>query len=103
MLLPAIAAALSGIVSLIFQMHMVILTWKIHVKHRNGAYMAFLTRKRSVFYRKLRYERRRRLLRKKRRFWVQAGRTEEWWQNMIGGKAPEETWKKIFDFLENAS
>ena len=96
MLLPAIATALSGIVSLIFQMHMVILTWKIHVKHRNDAYMAFLTRKRFVFYRKLQYERRRRLLRKKRRFWVQAGRTEEWWQNMIGGKAPEEAWKKNF-------
>ena len=57
MLLSAIAAALSGIVSFIFQRHMVILTWKIHVKHRNDAYMAFLTKKRSVCYRKVRYER----------------------------------------------
>lgn len=58
--------------------------------------MAFLRRKRSVIYRKLKYERQRKLLRKKRRFWVQAGRTEEWWRNMIGGSAPEEAWKIIF-------
>ena len=70
MLLPTIAAALGGIVSLIFQMHMVVLTWKIHVKYRNDAIMAFLTRRRSVIYRKLKYVRQRRLLRKKRRFWV---------------------------------
>ena len=56
----------------------------------------FLTRRRSVIYCKLKNARQRRLLRKKRRFWVQDGRTEEWWQNMISGKAPEEVWKKNF-------
>ena len=82
--------------SLIFQMHGVILAWKIYVKHRNDAIMAFLLRRRSGFYRKLKHARRRRLFSKKRRFWVQPGRTEEWWQNMISGEAPEEMWKKHF-------
>ena len=96
MLLPTIAAALGWIVSLIFHMHMVVLTWKIHFKYRNDAIVAFLMRRRSVIYRKLKYVRQRRLLRKKRRFWIQDGGTEEWLQYMIGEKAPEKTWKKNF-------
>lgn len=53
MLSPAIAVAIGRIISFVFQMNMVLLTRKTHVKHKSDAIMRISSRKRSVSYGKL--------------------------------------------------
>ena len=93
MLLPAIAGTLFAA---IFQFQGFLVACQIYLKHRNDCLMAFMTRKRSALYRKLKIARQRRLMRRNRGCWFKPGRTEQWWRNMISGATPEETWKKNF-------
>ena len=53
----------------------------------------------------MKYLNRRQSRRKHRRTWCMNGRSDEWWQNMLSGKADETEWKKNFrlkweDFME---
>ena len=54
------------------------------------------------------YHMRRRDIRKRRRNWINPGRTDQWWQNLCGDQMPDQEWKKnlrmskedFFVFLE---
>ena len=83
---------------LIFQQYYFLIIWKINEINRNAQLFYFLQRKRRYVLQKLKIARRRRLARRigKRRCWVTSGRTDQWWQNMISGIAPEDRWIKNF-------
>ena len=40
------------------------------------------------------YHMRRRDIRKRRRNWINPGRTDQWWQNLCGDQMPDQEWKK---------
>ena len=42
-----------------------------------------------------------RLLRKKRTIWVEPGRTDAWWQNLLGNKMSDEEWKRNLRMPKN--
>ena len=83
-------------ITLVMQLHGLIVMWKINEKKRNDTLMASVQNKRNFYLRKMKQARLRRLRRCKRCCWVKPGRTEQWWMNMINGTAPEEFWQKNF-------
>ena len=101
-LLPLAAISLTTILSLLLQLHGVILLWKIHEVRRNNLIFASIFRKRSYFLRKLKQHKQTLLNRKKRSCWFKPGRTDLWWQNIWNGVAPEEVWKKNFQMTKDS-
>ncbi len=53
-------------------------------------------RSQSIANKLMLYRTKRRKPRKKKRWWVAPGHTDNWWINMISGEAPAEEWKKNF-------
>ena len=74
-------------------------------QHVNKQLIAYYAAKRSKIRRRERHIHLRKLMRKKRSRWVNSGRTDLWWQNMINGVSPDGDWKRNFrmsreEFLE---
>ena len=63
---------------------------------RNLAIAAYFAAKKSKMARKLKFMKARRMHHKARSVWIQAGRTDLWWQNLLGDDVPESCWKKNF-------
>ena len=63
---------------------------------RNLSLAAYMSSRKTYFQRKRRNLQARQVRRKRRSVWVINGRTDQWWQNMIGEDVPDWCWKKIF-------
>ena len=96
LLIPLLIAKLSGVLALVLQLHGILMLWAIYQKYAMDRFVTFQLRKRNSFLRKTRQARERNLRRKKRECWYYPGRTEQWWQKMLDGEAPEDTWRKNF-------
>ena len=57
---------------------------------------SFLSSRQSKLQRKRKHALARQLRRKARSVWFQKGRTDQWWQNMLGENATDSNWKKNF-------
>ena len=57
---------------------------------------AYISARKRCYLRKRRNLQARPLRRKRRSVWVINGRTDQWWQNMIGEDVPDWCWKKNF-------
>ena len=68
----------------------------LYRKHINDKLLAYYVIKQTKARRRMRYIRLRKLRRKKRSKWVESGRTDAWWKNMINGLSPEHEWKRNF-------
>lgn len=88
--------SLQSIITLSAQLQGLLVLWKLHMSKMDTLNSNFLLRKRSYLLQKMKRARNRRLLRKKRSCWFKQGRTDLWWQNILTGVAPSETWKKNF-------
>ena len=66
---------------------------------RNLSLAAYLSARKTYLQRKRRNLQARRVCRKRRSLWVINGRTDQWWQNMIGEDVPDWCWRKIFLIL----
>ena len=73
----------TALCGLTLQLHGLITLWKIYETQRNDALLASIIRKRNYFLDKLKKARPGRL------------RGNAWWENMLGGIAPEESWEKF--------
>ena len=94
-----------SLLSILFQLYGLILLVKINEKRLHNIECQKNLRKRNHFLQKLKKMKLRRLRRAKRSCWFKPGRTDQWWQNILNGIAPVESWKKNFrmrkeDFLE---
>lgn len=78
------------------------MAYNMAVRHRNLAFAVYISSRRKSRIRKLRLLRARQIRRKKRSVWVVTGRTDQWWQNMIGENVPEWTWRKNFRMTRNS-
>ena len=95
-LLLMISLQVTTFLSLLFQQYGLIILWKINELNRSYQLVSLLQRKRCYFLQKLKISQQRKLARRKRRCWVTSGKTDQWWQNMIGGIVPEDQWIKNF-------
>lgn len=68
----------------------------LYQKHNNDMLLCYYAIKRSIARRRARYVRMKKLMRQKRSKWIECGRTDAWWQNMINGLSPEQDWKRNF-------
>ena len=84
------------LISLILQLHGLVITYKILEMKRNLMLCALFSAKKSKLQRKMKHIQARRILRRPRSTWVANGRTDQWWQNMLGADVPEYCWKKNF-------
>ena len=94
--ISVITMSLTSIVTLSSQLQSLILLWKLHMSKMENFNNNLLLRKRSYSLQKMKRARERRINRKKRSCWFKQGRTDLWWQNILTGVAPYETWKKNF-------
>ena len=86
----------AGLLSTLMQLHGLLYLYMLYRKRNIDLLVGHFARKRNLFVRKSKELKLRRLRRKKRSRWVNEGRTDQWWQNMITGISPEEDWKKNF-------
>ncbi len=98
LLVFTVSLQISLVSPMFFQQYTLLLLWKINEENMNRQLASQLLRKRSNFIPKLKISRQRRLARRKRQFWhTPAGRTGQWWENILGRKMLEEQWVKIFE------
>ena len=95
-LIALIVAQLGGFMALALQLHGLLMLWILYNKHVNDMLIALEAQQRSRNLQNTRKYRERKCRRKKRERWFNAGRTEDWWNKMFGGEAPENTWRKNF-------
>ena len=81
-------------VTLILQCHALFVTYKLLERKRNQMLCMHLSAKKNYLMRKRKHAQLRRFRRKQKSVWVVNGRTDQWWQNMIGGNVPDSFWKK---------
>ena len=96
MLFPFICLQLISLLCIFVQLYGLILLYKLNERHLQEALCKANLRKRNYFLKRLKKIKQRRLRRKKRKYWFKPGRTDQWWQNMLNGVAPQEEWKKNF-------
>nr|XP_047141418.1 uncharacterized protein LOC124816319 [Hydra vulgaris] len=89
-------ASCSLLTALILQLNGLVITYKLLESKRNIALGAYLCTRKNNLQRKKKLARQRLLNRKSRSLWVEKGRTDLWWQNMIGPDVPETCWKRNF-------
>ena len=82
--------------SLLLQLHGLIYVFALLKKFRDDKLLIYYATKRTILQRKLRHIQMRKMSRKRRTVWVNDGRTEAWWLNMIKGILPEDDWKRNF-------
>lgn len=92
-----------SILALVFQLHGLVITYKMLQMKRDLMVSAYFATRKSKMQRKRKHIQARRILRKARTVWVVKGRTEQCWQNMLGEDVPEFCWRKIFDCHGNHS
>ena len=81
-----------------FQLFGIVTAQKTMELKRNLSLAAYLSAKKTYLQRKRRNLQARRVRRKRRSVWVINGRTDQWWQNMIGEDVPD--WNKgVFHLL----
>ena len=84
-------------VTLVLQCHGLFVTYKMLEMKRNQMLCMHLSAKKSYLMRKRKHAQLRRLRRNHKSVSVVVkGRTDQWWQNMIGGNLPDSFWKKNF-------
>ena len=96
MLLPFICLQFICLLCILVQLYGFILLHKLNERRLLEALCQAHLRKRNYFLMRLKMLKQRRLRRAKRRYWFKPGRTDQWWQNMLNGVAPQEAWKKNF-------
>ena len=79
-----------------FQLFGMVAAYKMMELKRNLSLAAYLSARKTYLQRKRRNLQARRVRRKPRSLWVINGRTDQWWQNMIGEDVPEWCWRKNF-------
>ena len=79
---------------LILQLQGIMITYKVLEMKRNSILSAYLSVKKRNLLRKRKHLKARRLRRKPKSVWVINGRTDQWWQNLIGANVPQICWKK---------
>ena len=84
------------LVALNFQLFGMITANKMMELKRNLSLAAYISSRKTYFQRKRGNLQVRQVRRKRRSVWVINGRTDQWWQNMIGEDVPDWCWKKIF-------
>ena len=82
--------------AVLFQFYGVIFVLLLFRKFKYDQLLAYYALKRSVARRRARYIKMRRLARKKRSKWVEGGRSDAWWQNMVNGLSADHEWKRNF-------
>lgn len=73
-----------------------VLAYKMLEHKRNLSLGAYISSRKSYIHKKIRHLQARRARRKARSIWVENGRTDQWWQNMIGEDVTERCWRKNF-------
>jgi len=84
------------LVALNFQLFGMITACQMMELKRNLSLAAYISSRKTYFQRKRRNLQARQVRRKRRSVWVIKGRTDQWWQNMIGEDVPDWCWKKNF-------
>ena len=79
-----------------FQLFGMVTAYKMMELKRNLSLAAYLSARKTYLQRKRRNLRARRVRRKRRSVWIINGRTDQWWQNMIGEDVPDCCWRKNF-------
>ena len=79
-----------------FQLFGMVTAYKMMELKRNLSLAAYLSARKTYLQRKRRNLQARRVRRKRRSVWVINGRTDQWWQNMIGEDVPDWCWRKNF-------
>ena len=87
---------LSQICLRLMQFYGIIFVYIMLRKRNNDMMLAYFMAKTTIARRRDKYNRLRRLCRRKRSKWVKSGRTESWWTNMITGITPADEWKRNF-------
>ena len=77
-----------------FQLFGMVTAYKMMELKRNLSLAAYLSARKTYLQRKRRNLQARRVRRKRRSVWVINGRTDQWWQNMIGEDVPDWCWRK---------
>ena len=83
------------LVALNFQLFGMITAYKMMELKRNLSLAAYISSRKTYFQRKRNLQARQ-VRRKRRSVWVINGRTDQWWQNMIGEDVPGWCWEKNF-------
>ncbi|XP_047140221.2 uncharacterized protein LOC105845863 [Hydra vulgaris] len=86
----------SLLTALILQLIGLAITYKLLENKQNFALGAYLRTRKNNLQRKKKLARQRLMNRKSRNLWVEKGRTDLWWQNMIEPNVPETCWKRNF-------
>ena len=84
------------LIVVLFQFYGIIFVLLLFRKFNYDELLAYYVLKPSVAGRRSRYIKMRRLARKKRSKWVQSGRTDGWWQNMVNALSADHEWKRNF-------
>ena len=80
-----------------FQLFGMVTAYKMmEIKRNLSLLAAYLSARKTYLQRKRRNLQARRARRKRRSVWVINGRTDQWWQNMIGEDVPDWCWRKTF-------
>ena len=79
-----------------FQLFGMVTAYKMMELKQNLSLAAYLSARKTYLQRKRRNLQACRVCRKHRSVWVINGRTDQWWQNMIGEDVPDWCWKKNF-------
>ena len=84
------------LIAVLLQFYGIIFVLLLFRKYSYDQLLAYYASKRSVARRRARYIKMRKLAKKKRSKWVQSGRTDAWWQNMLNGLSADHEWKRNF-------
>ena len=86
----------SALLALNFQFQGLKMTYKMFAHRNNMILASFLSSRQNKLQMKRKHALARQLRRKARSVWFQKGRTDLWWQNMLGENATDSNWKKNF-------
>ena len=92
-MISVIIAQFLSLFGLTLQLHGLIMLWRLYESQRNDTVLDLVLGKRNPFLYKLRKACLQRLRRKPTRCWYKPGWSDKWWDNMLGGRSPEESWK----------
>ena len=85
---------LTALFSVLMQFHGLLYLYMLYRKRNIDLMVVHFARKINLSVKKCKQLKFRRLRRKQQGIWVNEGRTDQWWQNMIRDISPEEDWKK---------
>ena len=103
MIFPLICLQLVSLLCILLQLHGLILIHQLNGQCLQQALCQANLRKRNYFLKRLKKIKQRRLRKAKRSCWFKPGRTDQWWQNMLNGVAPQEEWEKNLECQKKPS